>query len=501
MLLSTLLEGLDDACVIRDCEVVGIAYDSRKVEVGDLFVAIKGYQFDGHDFVGDALLRGASGVVVQDQVDIPQDKGIAVVKDSRFALSHLGCVYYGNPSKDLLVVGVTGTKGKTTTCHMVKEFLDSIGYRTGLIGTVHNIIGGEVLPVTHTTPESLDLLAMHREMVDRGCTAVVMEVSSHALELSRVAHVQFDVGVFTNIGTDHLDFHNTLENYVAAKRRFFQLLAKTPTSAQGVLPFAVINHDDPFWDYFASAGPRDFITYGIDQESDVRAIDVETGAKGSRFTLLFKGSKKEAEIHLPGRFNVYNALAASAVSLGLGMNIEEVVEVLRRLSGVKGRAELVSGEEEYAVWVDYAHTPESLRDILLTAKQVADNRVIVVFGCGGDRDKGKRPIMGKIAGEIADVVIITNDNPRTEDEDEILDQIQVGLAQAQMEKPQLAFYRIKDRAQAIEKAIWLAEKGDVVVIAGKGHETYQIFKDKTVHFDDAEVARKAIDDSKKSRGV
>ncbi len=493
MLLSLLLRGLSNAQLVRDCEITGISYDSREVKPGDLFVAIKGYKQDGHDFVADALSKGASGVVVEHIVRIPQDKGIAIVEDARFALSHLACAFYGNPSRDLLVVGVTGTKGKTTTCHMVKDMLDSMGYSTGLLGTVHNIIGEEVRPCKHTTPESPDLLSMQREMVEKGCTAVVMEVSSHALALDRVAHVEFDVAVFTNIGSDHLDFHGTIDNYIDAKGKLFESLPRTPARPERNLPFAVINNDDPFSDYFLSKAPEMSITYGLEQPSDVRATDVEVGSRGSSFSISYGGKTIRTQINLPGRFNIYNALAASAVSLGLGSDLYEVAEVLPRLSGVRGRAELVSGTEEYAVWVDYAHTPESLKDILDTARQVADNRVIVVFGCGGDRDKFKRPVMGRISGEIADVVIITNDNPRTEDQEEILDQIEAGVNEVKRAKPGLVFERISDRGKAIARAISFAQKGDVVVIAGKGHETYQILGDRVVSFDDAEVARNVIE--------
>jgi len=492
MLLSTLLQGLPDIQLVRDCEVTGIAYDSREVREGNLFVAIKGYKLDGHDFVADAISRGASGVVVEDMVCVPQGKGMAIVENTRFVLSHLACAFYGNPSRDLLVVGITGTKGKTTTCHMVKDMLDSMGYSTGLLGTVHDIIGDEVRPVKHTTPESLDLLSMQKEMVEKGCTAVVMEVSSHALALDRVAHVEFDVAVFTNIGMDHLDFHRTLDNYVNTKGRLFESLARRPSLPGQNLPFAAINCDDSFSDYFLSVAPKKSITYGLEQESDVRALNVQAGSRGSSFAISYCGKTIKTQINLPGRFNVYNALAASTVALGLGLDLERVSQILPRLGGVRGRAEVVSGTEEYTVWVDYAHTPESLKDILSTARQVADNRVIVVFGCGGDRDTHKRPVMGRISGEIADMVIITDDNPRTEDEEEILDQIEVGIDEARLKKPGLVFERIKDRERAIARAISSAQKGDVVVIAGKGHETYQVFRDRVVSFDDAEVARKVI---------
>ncbi len=496
MLLSCMLRGLKGACLVQDCDVTGIAYDSRDVRPGFLFVAIKGYKLDGHAFIEDAFSRGASGVVVQGRASVPPGKGLAVVDDSRVALSHLAYEFWGRPGKDLLVVGITGTKGKTTTCHMVKDILEAQGHSTGLIGTVHNIIGDEYRPVRRTTPESLDLLGMVREMSDKGCTAVTMEVSSHALFLSRVSHVAFDVAVFTNIGTDHLDFHGTLDNYVHAKGRLFETLGIIPGQAQKRKPLAVLNRDDRFCGYFMSITHTDIITYGFSEDADVRAEDAVTGPKGSEFTLCFPGQKRRVAIPLPGRFNISNALAASSVGLSLGMGIEAVARALSRLKGVRGRAELVPGPSEFVVWVDYAHTPESLRDILMTARDVTGNRVIAVFGCGGDRDKHKRPIMGKIAGQIADVVVITDDNPRTENEDQILDQIEIGVREVAEVKPDLMYERIKNRRTAIFRAISLARKGDIVVLAGKGHETCQVFKNESIHFDDAEEAEKAIAEAK-----
>lgn len=486
---SYLLAGLDGADLIRDCRVTGIAYDSRAVKEGYVFVAIKGFKLDGHAFVSDALARGASGIVVERPVPVPPDKGLAVVKDSRFALSHLACRFYKDPSGSLLVAGITGTKGKTTVCHMVKRMLESMGYKTGLAGTVHNIVAGDIRPVERTTPEAPELLALQREMVDRGCTAMAMEVSSHALALHRVAHVKFDIGVFTNIGTDHLDFHGTMETYVGTKAKLFNMLSqgKSPHT-----PLVVLNADDPHWRRFIPENKAKVITCGFSEGADLRALNPQTGPRRSRFTLCFRGQRQEAEVNLPGRFNIMNSLAAGAVGLGMGMTLESVAEALSGLESVRGRAEPVPGSRGFAVWVDYAHTPESLRDILLTAKEVAGNRVIAVFGCGGDRDKGKRPIMGRIAGEIADVVVITNDNPRTENPDDILDQVESGVLEAMEKEPCISYLRIRDRREAICRAISLAQDGDVVVIAGKGHEAYQVFADKTVHFDDFEEAAKAI---------
>ncbi len=493
MLLSHMSTGLKGVHLAHDCHVKGIAYDSRDVREGYIFVAIKGYKLDGHTFISEAFARGASGVVVQERVSVPSGKGLAVVKDSRFALSHLACKFYGNPSKGLLVAGITGTKGKTTVCHMVKQMLEALGYTSGLAGTVHNIVGSDIRPVARTTPESSDLLSLQREMADKGCTAMAMEVSSHALALSRVSHVKFDIAVFTNIGTDHLDFHKTIENYVEAKGRLFNMLSEANGHGNGrCVPFAVLNRDDPYCDYFMSVTQARAITYGFSENADVRACGPVTGPRQSRFTLCFGGDRQDVKIGLPGRFNIENSLAASAVGFGLGMTMDSVAQVLANLEGVRGRAELVPGAQDFTVWVDYAHTPESLRDILKTATDVSENRVIAVFGCGGDRDKHKRPMMGRIAGDIADVVVITNDNPRTENQHDILDQVELGVLEARAEKPGLTYIRMSDRREAIYKAVSLARKGDVVVIAGKGHETYQVFAHETIHFDDVEEAVNAI---------
>jgi len=494
MLLSQLLKGFSGATVYRDKKVSGISHDSRKISKGDLFVAISGYKFDGHAFISDAVSKGASAVVAERLINVPPDIGLAVVSNARLALSHISSIFYDNPSKDLLVVGITGTKGKTTTCHMVKSVLDAGGERTGLIGSVHNIVGDEVRPVTRTTPESLELHKLQREMVDKGCTAVCMEVSSHALALHRVSHIQFDIALFTNIGRDHLDFHGTMENYVKTKAKFFEMVSAVdrPKETVATEPFCVINADDPYSRYFSSKTRTRVISYGFSPEADVRAEDVSTGLTGSSFTVLFGGRKEKLFIHLPGKFNIINALSACAVGFGLSIDKDKIFSAVSSLKGVPGRAEVIPLAEDFSVWVDYAHTPESLRNILTTARDIAEGRVIAVFGCGGERDKGKRPLMGKVAAEICDVVIITNDNPRSEDEDEILDQIEEGIKASTPRSGNFIYKRIKDRREAIREAVRIAQKGDIVVLAGKGHETYQVFKDKTVYFDDSQEARKAV---------
>jgi UDP-N-acetylmuramoyl-L-alanyl-D-glutamate--2,6-diaminopimelate ligase len=499
MKISEIVRDVVGARVLLDAEIRGISYDSRTVGPGDVFFAVVGTELDGHAYIGQAVEKGAAGIVVQDLSKLPcvvRDNlhnksdsracpvGVALVPDSRVALSRAARTFYHDPSKDLLVVGITGTKGKTTTCHLVKSVLDAAGEKTGLIGTVHNIVGSQIRPVTRTTPESVELHALQRDMVDVGCTAVAMEVSSHALALGRVADIRFNVALMTNIGRDHLDFHGTMDSYVDTKATLFRMLedGKDPKAA-------VLNADEPYLGRFLQKIPKDKVAtvlYGFSEGADVRGLDPEYSDRGTVFTLCAGTKRQRIRVSLPGRFNVMNALAAAAVGYGLGTDFEAIVGGLEGARGVKGRLEVVPGMRGFSVWVDYAHTPESLKDILATARDMAKGRVIVVFGCGGDRDRGKRPIMGRVAGDICDLVIITDDNPRTENEDQILDDIEVGLRETPA-----PYLRIKDRREAIKEAVTAARVGDIVVIAGKGHETYQIFKEETVHFDDAEEALRA----------
>jgi len=498
MRLSTLLKDMPGSEVVRDAEISGIAYDSRAISPGYAFFAIPGFKDDGRRFIPQALNRGASAVVTclndafpeAGALGLSESAGLALVKDPRRALSSAAAVFYGYPSRDLTVVGITGTKGKTTTCHLVRSVLESCGLRTGLIGTVHNIVGDEVRPVTRTTPESSDLQALLREMVSRDCRAVTMEVSSHALELYRVEDIFFDAAVFTNLGWDHLDFHGTMEAYARAKARLFELLGKTRGAKRADRPLvASVNCDDEYSSLFRERAAGRVVTYGLREGAEVRAEDIETGPRGTSFTMVCGKERLRLRTRLIGRFNVYNALAAASVGYGFGFEPVDIVRGLESAESVRGRVELVPGTDRFSVWVDYAHTPESLQNILALARDLSAGKVIVVFGCGGDRDRSRRPAMGRLAGDMADLVIITNDNPRTEDEDRILDDIEAGLKES---RGKSSYLRIKDRREAINEAIRRAGKGDVVVIAGKGHETYQIIGDKAYHFDDAEEARKAI---------
>lgn len=468
-----------------DVDIAGIAYDSRAVRSGYVFFAIPGTMQDGRRFIPDAAAKGAVAVVTESprggKLAVPPGVVPVLVPHARRALSRASSLFYGEPSKSLAVVGVTGTKGKTTTCHMVKSVLDACGEKTGLIGTIHNIVGDEERPVTRTTPESTDLHSLMREMVDLGSTAATMEVSSHALALGRVEDLRFRAAVLTNVGRDHLDFHGTVENYAGAKRRLFEMLPEG-----GV---AVLNRDEPMYEFFREAVRVPLVTYGLAGGAEVTAGGLRMDGNGSEFDLRAGGRSEKVRLGLPGRFNIYNALAAAAAAYGMGKDLAAIARGLSGTPGVRGRVEVVKAPGDFAVWVDYAHTPESLENILSLAREVAKGRVIAVFGCGGDRDSGKRPEMGKIAGDIADYVVITDDNPRTEDEDQILDQLEEGLRASAHAS---GFSRKKDRAEAIRLAVEMAGPGDIVVIAGKGHETYQEFRDCVIDFDDASVAAKAM---------
>ncbi len=491
MRLSELLAGVPGAKVCGEAEVTGISYDSRKVMPGYVFVAIKGEQTDGHRYIAQAISRGASAVILEapSTVDHGLEAATAVVPDSRSALSAVSKAFFGDPSAELLVVGITGTKGKTTACHLTKSVLDACGERTGLVGTVHNIVGDEVRPVVRTTPESSDLQELFRDMLTSGCTAATMEVSSHALALGRVEHIKFDAAVLTNIGRDHLDYHGTVERYMETKARLFHGLGALGEKNRALPPVSILNADDDSYRYFREKVESSLVTYGMSSEADVRCADVSLDGKGSRFVLAMGNWRKHVRLNLPGRFNVANALVAAAIGYGFGMDKEAIVHGLETCPPVRGRVQPVPEAEEFSVWVDYAHTPESLRGVLEAAREMTEGRVIAVFGCGGDRDRGKRPIMGQVAAGLCELTILTSDNPRTEDPETILDHIEEGFESAANEADHL---RIADRREAINEAVARARPGDIVVVAGKGHETYQVNGDHTIHFDDVEEAREAI---------
>lgn len=480
--------------------VSGIAYDSRVVRPGELFVAVRGMREDGHKYAADAVARGAVAVVGEEPVELPAGAaGVMqiVVSDSRDALSRLSAEFYRHPSRQLRVIGVTGTKGKTSTTYLIKAILEAAGERVGLIGTIQNLIGGDALPAHRTTPESTDLQELLRRMVDEKVDSVVMEVSSHALALKRVQDVSFDVAVFTNIGRDHLDFHATPEEYLVAKKILFQSLRPYREDA-GEAPvkvrrFAAINRDNHAWDEVAAAvtGVPVF-TYGVDSlQADIRAHIQDIALDGTRVTLDLPSGPLELALQLIGKFNVYNAAAAAAVGIGLEIPPETIKAGLESVTGVPGRFQRIRQGQPFEVVVDYAHTPDSLEQVLQAGRELHPRRLLVAFGCGGDRDRGKRPLMGSVAARWADQVFITSDNPRSEDPESICRQIEEGYLR-EPNRVATEHAVIVDRRKAIEAAMKAARPGDLVVIAGKGHETYQEFARGRIHFDDAEVARQVL---------
>lgn len=456
--------------------VSGVAYRSDDVRAGDAFFCISGFKHDGHSFVGDALARGAVAVVSQRQVDTG-DTPHAVVPNTRRALALAAARHFGGPSGALDVVGITGTNGKTTTAYVLDSILREDGRTTGLIGTVETRVAGERLASARTTPESADLQGLFARMAEAGVRGVSMEVSSHALDLHRVDGTRFAVAAFTNLTQDHLDYHHTLEEYWSVKRRLF---TEMDVRAR------VLNIDDPAGAELAGALSGVW-TVGRSPRAMIRATDETAAALSTTFTLVTPEGERQVVLPLAGAYNVENALVAAGSALALGVALDTVVDGLERAPQVPGRLERVDVGQPFAVFVDYAHTPDSLAKAIAAVRAVTPGRVIVVFGCGGDRDPEKRPLMGVAAGHGADEIVITSDNPRSEDPVGIILQAEDGV------RGTAASYAVEvDRRKAIGKAVRLAAPGDAVLIAGKGHEDYQIFSDRTVHFDDREVAAEEL---------
>lgn len=487
--LSEAVELLEPAQVrgYRPANIADVAYDSRQVKPGVLFVCIPGFSLDGHDFAHEAVRRGASALVVQrflDDVEVPQIQ----VDDSRRALLVLSRHVMDYPHRDLLTLGVTGTNGKTTVCFLTRHLLSAQGLSVGQVGTVSNVVGGRMVPVVRTTPESRDLNHLLRDMVLAGDEAVVMEVSSHALALDRIDPSDIDVAAFTNLSQDHLDFHESMENYFEAKARLF--LASGPKDLEFT---GVVNVDDAWGQRLQAESARSLLSFGLETPADLAARRVETGPGGSRFRLVWRGHPYPVQLPLAGAFNVSNALAAAGMALAAGMEAGRVAEALSDAPAVPGRFELVDEGQDFPMIVDYAHTPAGLENVLRAAGQMVPGQVIAVFGCGGDRDREKRPLMGEVAARLAGLAIITNDNPRTEDPGAIIDEIMKGHRQAKESGTGLGEATVvEDRAEAIRMAIQRASARDVVVVAGKGHETYQVFRDRTEDFDDRRVAARVL---------
>jgi UDP-N-acetylmuramoyl-L-alanyl-D-glutamate--2,6-diaminopimelate ligase len=493
-------------------EIEGLAYDSRKAAPGDLFFCVSGYRSDGHDFAANAVQSGAAALVVERPLGLGVPE--LLVESARSAMAPVAARFYGDPTSELAVIGVTGTNGKTTTAYLARALLEAVGTQCGLLGTVKSVVGGRERLLERTTPEAIDLQADFRAMLDGGDRACAMEVSSHALELGRTEQISFAAAIFTNITRDHLDFHATMADYFQAKRRLFLAGSEhnravaddraVADGAEGALPWrpprlSIVNVGDAYGRRLAAEidGVR---TFAVGEPADYSASELRCGFDGCRFTLHTREGEREVALPMPGRFNVANALAAlAAVHELAGVDLDVLVAALERGVRVPGRFEPVDEGQDFAVLVDYAHTPDSLENVLRAARELAGSggnggaRVICVFGAGGDRDRGKRPLMGEIAARLADVVLVTSDNPRSEDPAEIIAEIMAGVGPAERDARTRAARSIVDRAEAIAEAVARAGRGDVLVIAGKGHEQGQEFAGaRKVPFDDVTVAREAL---------
>lgn len=489
-----LAEILEKVNVIRvdgdtDREITGLCHDSREVKPGYLFFAVRGARLDGHQYLHAAAAAGAAAAIVEYIPENPPDIPLITVQNVAEVIKECAGKFYGYPDRKLQLIGVTGTNGKTTSTFLMKSILETAGHKVGLIGTIVNLIGDEEIADStfgshNTTPGPLELQQLFAKMVQAGAEYVIMEVSSHSIHQGRVAGLQFRGGIFTNITQDHLDYHGTFDEYLRVKTKFFRNLPATS--------WAAINHDDPHSEYIISRCPAKIVTYGIHQPADVMAENIELTADGARYTVKTPQGTVKLDLSFTGYFNVYNSLGVITIALALGVPLAQIKEGLEKVSGVPGRFQRITVPgADFGVIVDYAHTPDGLENILRTGRGLNPKRLIVVFGCGGDRDRTKRPIMGKLAAELADFTIITSDNPRTEDPESILRDIEKGFKEI---VPYAPYKIVCDRETAIRTAIKQAKSGDLILIAGKGHETYQIFADRTIHFDDREIAKKALEE-------
>ncbi len=498
MKLGQLLKGMTVYDLKGDLEqkVVGLAYDSRRVRPGYLFVARKGQKLNGHDYLRDAVQNGAVALVAEEFKGRPHQEDVArvLVPDAGEALSKLAIQFYDHPFKGLNLIGITGTNGKTTTSYLLESILSSAGVRPGVIGTNNYRFLDKIHSAPMTTPESLDLMRLMREMADGGVTDVIMEVSSHALDQKRTGDCPFRVGIFTSFSRDHLDYHRTMEDYFKAKSLLFRGLRK---SKEGDGTSAIINMDDPKGEELAALTEADVVTYGLGPKCHIRADSVSGDRSGLKARLITPMGEKDIRSSLIGEINIYNILAASAAAISLNIGLDEVAEGIGRLGGVPGRLELVKNDRGLTLVVDYAHTPDALLKTLEAVRPLAKGRLITVFGCGGDRDRGKRYEMGLVAGENSDLVLITSDNPRSEEPLSIIAQIERGTQKSGLtrlewssQKPFTGsgYFMEVDRRKAIHGAVAIADEKDLVLIAGKGHEDYQIIGGERITFDDRKEA-------------
>ena len=482
MILRELLHNIEylECNADFDTDILDICYDSRKAATGMLFVAVKGFETDGHKYINKAYENGCRIIVCEVKPDF--DIQYVLVKDSRLALALLSCNFFGNPAKQLKMIGVTGTSGKTTSTQLIKFIIEYItGKKVGLIGTNGNFIGDVEYHTEHTTPESYDLQKLLRQMCDSECEYVVMEVSSHALYLDRVAGINFDVAAYTNLSQDHLDFHKDMDDYASVKKTLFKSMC-------GI---ACINIDDSYASFITDGLTCKLFTTSAKSRADVSASDITLSSKGVSFNASFKNQKEFIELSIPGEFSVYNALTSISVCLALGLSLRDIGSAISKACGVKGRMELLDSDGDYSIIIDYSHKPDALEKVLKTLRPITSGRLIVLFGCGGDRDKIKRPIMGRIAVTNADISIITSDNPRTERPEDIIDDIVRGIPDSDD-----SYVVIPDRVQAIAYAIDIARDGDIVLLAGKGHEDYQVIGHEKHHMDEREIVADILKERK-----
>lgn len=479
MKLKEIVKNLEilNATADMEMEIRGISYDSRRTKPGDLFVAVRGFESDGHRFIPKAVENGALAVLCE---ETPED-GTPYVRicDCRMGLALASREFFGNPASEMTMIGITGTSGKTTSSYLMKHLLESkLDAKVGLIGTNGNMIGDELLHTEHTTPESYELHKLFRSMADAGCTHVVMEVSSHSLTLERVAGIRYDVGLYTNLSQDHLDFHGTMEEYAAAKKKLFRQ-CKT----------ACVNLDDKWADFMMDGAECPVSTFSIDRnDADLTAKDVRLSANGVRFAAVNNSGLALTRLAIPGMFSVHNALGVMSVGLALGISLYDCADAMASAKGVKGRLEIVPTDRDYSIIIDYSHKPDALENVLKTLRSVTKGRLIALFGCGGDRDRAKRPIMGAIAADNADLVVVTSDNPRTEDPDAIIREIVEGMKGKRTQTKVIC-----DRVEAIHWAIDNAGAGDVILLAGKGHEDYQVVGHEKHHMDEREIVAEYLE--------
>ena len=460
-----------------DQDIQGISYDSRRAGKACLFVCIPGFKTDGHQYIEQAVANGATAILAQHRVELPETVTLLTTEDTRRALPVTAANFYGHPSRQIHTIGITGTNGKTTTSHIIQAILEKWGKRTGIMGTLYARIDDEIKDYGRTTPEASEIQAFLADVTRHNGDYMVMEVSSHALDLHRVDEIYFTSAVFTNLTQDHLDYHQSMEIYRACKVKLFEQL--NLTGGTGIL-----NRDDPAYPFFRDACPAAVISYGLHQDADVQALDVQTTVEGTRFNVVYQGGEFPIQTPLIGLFSVYNALAAIAFALQEGVEPALIQRALQDMQGVPGRFEQVDCGQDFTVVVDYAHTPDGLKNILKTGRDLTENRLITVFGCGGDRDRSKRPRMGEIAARYSDFSIVTSDNPRTEAPDKIIDDIVPGLEKVRGSR----YAVVPDRREAIHTAITIARPGDLIIIAGKGHESYQLINEQIIPFDDRKVA-------------